>query len=445
LLLRFFLHIFFDRRAYEPSRRSRSYDRSKTIDVKEDISVRYMAPALILTVLLVPDWSRNLGRAADATQPYITQSGDTLGDIARRYLRDETISPYQMMLALFQTNPEAFADDNINNLKVGYSLRLPARETILATGAEDAEAIVKRQHALWLQSRSPPAAAAPPILEGPGERPGETPGAEPAVLAPTAPTHPPSPGAPGAESAPAALAPRPHARLGEDADMGPVDADEHVDRLRRDLALAREQAAQSGLESEALRARVAALEARLTKLDDRLAEQQAAPRRQQRPAAAPTSEAPPTASGDDAAGTSRFSTDRVAARSAMPQIVVLASAVILVGLLLIWRIKWRARGRERKDVKPGPDAMARPGAAAPTMDDELAVGSDDLGLASGAVSGAPSATGTAGITRAELIIDLDDLELAPAPHETAAPYGGVAPSGPANTASTSRKAEAEAP
>ena len=33
------------------------------------------------------------------------------------------------MLALLRANPEAFLDNNINNLKAGYILRVPVRET----------------------------------------------------------------------------------------------------------------------------------------------------------------------------------------------------------------------------------------------------------------------------------------------------------------------------
>lgn len=353
-----------------------------------------MATALILIILLVPGWTHTLGRAEDAAQHYTTKSGDTLGDIARRYLPDETISPYQMMLALFQTNPEAFVDDNINNLRVGYRLRLPERETILTTGAEAAEAIVKRQYATWLQPRTAPEPAAPPTFKA---------------------------------ASPSAPEPLLDTRLFEDDATRAADAALHIDRLRHDLALAQEQAVQRGLESEALRARVATLEERLIRLDDRLAEQQAAAERQQPPAEAPAAaaERPPA------------STSRVAARSAMPQIAILASGVILVGLALLWRLKRRATRRDKTDGEQGPGP--------PATDDRLAVDVDDLRHATGAVRGAPPEAGTSGVTRPELIIDLDDLDLGPMPHEAAAPYGTGSSSGPANTASTSRKAETESP
>jgi pilus assembly protein FimV len=158
------------------------------------MSVRATVFVFIVIVLSTPGWPDAAANAADLAPSYTTQPGDTLGRIARHYLQDETISPFQMMVALFRTNPEAFMGNNIHNLKVGYNLRLPDRTTVLATGAEEAEAIVKRQYATWLQSRLPSEPSAPPRLEAPVEvreaSPHGTIAAEPEVLAPLTPADP---------------------------------------------------------------------------------------------------------------------------------------------------------------------------------------------------------------------------------------------------------------
>ncbi len=52
--------------------------------------------------------------------------GETLWGIAREYSKGSGYSINQAMLALQRKNPEAFIKDNINSLKRGAILRLPA-------------------------------------------------------------------------------------------------------------------------------------------------------------------------------------------------------------------------------------------------------------------------------------------------------------------------------
>ncbi|MDP7041455.1 MAG: FimV/HubP family polar landmark protein, partial [Gammaproteobacteria bacterium] len=58
------------------------------------------------------------------TSDYLTQRGDTLWRIAERSRANTGLSNNQMMLALYQSNPEAFLG-NINQLKAGAILRIP--------------------------------------------------------------------------------------------------------------------------------------------------------------------------------------------------------------------------------------------------------------------------------------------------------------------------------
>jgi pilus assembly protein FimV len=73
---------------------------------------------------------------------------ETLWEIAGAMLGDTTsVSRNQMMLAIYQANPEAF-NGNINRLKAGMILRLPsAGEVVL--GSRDATAEVRRQNEQW--------------------------------------------------------------------------------------------------------------------------------------------------------------------------------------------------------------------------------------------------------------------------------------------------------
>jgi len=78
---------------------------------------------------------------------------ETLWDIARRVRPDRDISMQQMMIALLRANPEAFAANNINNLKAGATLQIPGRDDILALDKSTASREANRQYAEWQQGR----------------------------------------------------------------------------------------------------------------------------------------------------------------------------------------------------------------------------------------------------------------------------------------------------
>ena len=101
--------------------------------------------------------------AGDTIGPIKT--GDTLWSLASAYRPDETVSIQQMMLAILRTNPAAFMEGNVNMLSRGAVLRIPDREEIARTPADEAFAEVKRHHQLWEQYRQ--GAAAAPVAEQP--------------------------------------------------------------------------------------------------------------------------------------------------------------------------------------------------------------------------------------------------------------------------------------
>jgi pilus assembly protein FimV len=79
---------------------------------------------------------------------------ETLWTIAKRLRPDSGISMEQMMLALQRANPDAFINNNINNLKAGAVLAVPDREEILAMSASDASREAGRQHSEWKSARA---------------------------------------------------------------------------------------------------------------------------------------------------------------------------------------------------------------------------------------------------------------------------------------------------
>lgn len=70
-----------------------------------------------------------------STQPelssdsYTTQSGDVFGKVAQRYQPDG-VSLKRVMAAFYAANPDAFVNGDINQLKVGQTLRIPTPEAM---------------------------------------------------------------------------------------------------------------------------------------------------------------------------------------------------------------------------------------------------------------------------------------------------------------------------
>jgi pilus assembly protein FimV len=97
--------------------------------------------------------SKSVMPATDADTPvleedYMTQRGDTLANIARD-MKPEGVSLEQMLVGLYQTNPNAFQGNNINRLKVGQILRQPSQDTLNSISQSQASREVKVQTANW--------------------------------------------------------------------------------------------------------------------------------------------------------------------------------------------------------------------------------------------------------------------------------------------------------
>jgi pilus assembly protein FimV len=174
-------------------------------------------------------------RTAPPADGYRVQRGDMLWDLARDLRPGTDVSVEQMMLALLRANPEAFTDDNINNLMAGYVLRVPDEAEINRLSRADASREVGRQNTLWREYRARAAGETQPQMPAP-------------VAAEDA---PPVAAAPSEEPAAA-----PDARL---EILAAADTDS-AGNLERDLSLARESAEARGREAEELRSRVAELE-----------------------------------------------------------------------------------------------------------------------------------------------------------------------------------------
>ena len=172
-----------------------------------------------------------------------TRQNDTLWGIASR-VRHRGVTQEQMMMSLFQANPDAFIGSNINKLKVGEILRLPTREESQAMTAAEARQAFRNQLNEWR--------AASPAREEVAAASVEVPAA-PAAEVP----------APEAELKIATPRPEGEGEAGPGESKDPAAV---VELLREEL-LASEEAKQSALEEgKELQSRVKDLEAQLSDL-----------------------------------------------------------------------------------------------------------------------------------------------------------------------------------
>ena len=82
-----------------------------------------------------------------------TRRGDTLWDIAEQMRGDSSVSVPQMMIAILESNPNAFYGGNINNLKMGHVLRLGDSGDATSISANEAARMASVQYEEWKDNR----------------------------------------------------------------------------------------------------------------------------------------------------------------------------------------------------------------------------------------------------------------------------------------------------
>jgi pilus assembly protein FimV len=93
--------------------------------------------------------------AAAMPGSYRVGRGDTLMKIARGLNAGTPGQIDQMMIALYRANPQAF-DNNINRLRRGAVMRIPAPDEVAALGRSEAVSEVHRQMSAWQGNRAAP-------------------------------------------------------------------------------------------------------------------------------------------------------------------------------------------------------------------------------------------------------------------------------------------------
>ncbi len=80
---------------------------------------------------------------------YTVKRGDTLWSIAQQMRGDRPVSVYQVMMALFYNNPDAFFKGNVNNLKAGSILRIEDEGELSAISNTTAKSEFWQQYRAW--------------------------------------------------------------------------------------------------------------------------------------------------------------------------------------------------------------------------------------------------------------------------------------------------------
>lgn len=176
-----------------------------------------------------------------------TQRNDTLWGIAKQ-VRTKGASMTQMMIALQRANPQAFINQNINNLKVGQVLRIPKAEEVQELSRREAAMAYQEQLQDW-QADSQPT-----------EMAGDTAGADQSM----------------AMESPAAATPEPavelkiaSARPSGEGEAGPSEGSAPgaaLEQLKQELIASEETKEAALQEAENVRSRVQDLESQLEDL-----------------------------------------------------------------------------------------------------------------------------------------------------------------------------------
>ena len=90
---------------------------------------------------------------ASTAGEHLVASGDTLFAIAKSASQSSSVTINQMMLAIQQANPDAFARNNINLLKKGAVLRIPEANEAQSLSTAEARKEITNQNALWREYR----------------------------------------------------------------------------------------------------------------------------------------------------------------------------------------------------------------------------------------------------------------------------------------------------
>ena len=96
----------------------------------------------LISILLLCTTLTGIAQTAKTNVYGPTDKNEQLWQIAILVRPTAHVSIQQMMLALYNSNHDAFSSDNINSLKANVTLNIPTLETIKQTSLQDASNII---------------------------------------------------------------------------------------------------------------------------------------------------------------------------------------------------------------------------------------------------------------------------------------------------------------
>jgi FimV-like protein len=81
----------------------------------------------------------------------LVENGDTLMKIANQTRSSDSISPAQQAVAIFELNPKAFNNKNMNGLQRGSKLEIPTADQASSVSAEEALTISRQHQVAWYE------------------------------------------------------------------------------------------------------------------------------------------------------------------------------------------------------------------------------------------------------------------------------------------------------
>jgi pilus assembly protein FimV len=98
-------------------------------------------------------------QASKAIGTYRVRTGDTMWEVAKKVRPNRSVTVNQTMVAIHQSNPDAFIKGNINLLRNGYVLQVPSANEIKTLSSASAVDNARRQMQTWATSRAQEAPA----------------------------------------------------------------------------------------------------------------------------------------------------------------------------------------------------------------------------------------------------------------------------------------------
>ena len=107
-----------------------------------------------------PPGAASTPQAAPETTMVEVKKGDTLGQIAEEHL-PPGVTLNQMLIAIYRANPDAFIRENVNLVRAGRILNLPAADSVAGIDPQEARRLVRAHRSDFEEYRSRLAAIAP--------------------------------------------------------------------------------------------------------------------------------------------------------------------------------------------------------------------------------------------------------------------------------------------